>query len=326
MIRRYRPRVRIAEPDGFSPAALEILEQHAEVDLEPVDSESLDLALADCDVLWFRLGLRFDELAIRNAARCSILATPVTGLDKIDLDACRTYGMRVLSLRGEYDFLNSVRATSELTVGLTLSLLRNIPAASTDVTCGHWDRDAWCGRELFGSTVGLVGCGRIGRHLAKYYTAFGMKVIGYDPRADFPHDLVQRADTLDELLRTADVVSLHVPYNQSTRHLIGRRELSLMKRTAVVVNTSRGGVLDERALADAIQDGRVAGAAVDVLDGEPDVAASPLLALARTTNRMLITPHIGGKTYESCEKTELFMARKVVDALAQPAAMIPTAA
>jgi D-3-phosphoglycerate dehydrogenase len=326
MIRMYRPRVRIAEPENFSPAALEILDRHADVELEPVTQDNVELALADCDVLWFRLGLRFDERLIRQATRCSVLATPVTGLDKIDLEACHNYSMRVLSLRGEYNFLNSVRATSELTVGLTLSLLRNIPAATTDVTCGHWDRDSWCGRELFGSTVGIVGCGRIGRHLAQYYRAFGMNVIGYDPRPDFPHDLVQRVETLDELMQTADVVSVHVAYNASTRHLIGRREIDQMKRSAVLINTARGGLIDEQALADAIRDGRIAGAAVDVIDGEPNIESSPLVALARSTNRMLVTPHIGGKTYESCEKTEVFMAQKVVEALTKPANLVPVAA
>lgn len=322
MIRRYRPVVRIAEPENFSPVALSILEEHAEVLMEPVSQENLDDALADCDVLWFRLGLRFDARTIKNAGRCSILATPVTGLDKIDLEACDRHHMRVLSLRGEVNFLNNIRATSELTVGLTLSLLRNIPAATTDVTMGHWDRDAWCGRELFGSTVGIVGCGRIGRHLANYYRAFGMNVIGYDPRTDFPHDLIERVDSLDELMQRSDVVSLHVAYNASTRHLIGRREIGLMKKSAILVNTARGGVLDDRALADAIMSGQIAGAAVDVLDGEPDIADNPLLDLARSTNRMLISPHIGGKTHESCEKTEQFMAEKVMKALMQPAQLV----
>ncbi len=322
MIRRYRPVVRIAEPENFSPEALAILEEHAEVLMEPVSQENLHDALADCDVLWFRLGLRFNALTIKNAGRCSILATPVTGLDKIDLEACDRHHMRVLSLRGEVNFLNNIRATSELTVGLTLSLLRNIPAATTDVTLGHWDRDAWCGRELFGSTVGIVGCGRIGRHLASYYRAFGMNVIGYDPRTDFPHDQIERVDSLDELMQRADVVSLHVAYNSSTRHLIGRREIGLMKKSAILVNTARGGVLDDRALADAIIRGQIAGAAVDVLDGEPDIAGNPLLELARNTNRMLITPHIGGKTRESCEKTERFLAEKVVKALMQPAQLV----
>jgi D-3-phosphoglycerate dehydrogenase len=314
--------VRIAEPENFSPVALSILEEHAEVLMEPVSQENLDAALADCDVLWFRLGLRFNEQTIKNAGRCTILATPVTGLDKIDLEACDRHHMRVLSLRGEVNFLNNIRATSELTVGLTLSLLRNIPAATTDVTMGHWDRDAWCGRELYGSTVGIVGCGRIGRHLANYYRAFGMNVIGYDTRPDFPSDLIERVDSLDELMQRADVVSLHVAYNASTRHMIGRREIGLMKKSAIVVNTARGGVLDDRALADAIINGQIAGAAVDVLDGEPDIAGNPLLELARHTNRMLISPHIGGKTYESCEKTEQFMAEKVVKALMQPVTMV----
>ena len=146
---------------------------------------------------------------LAQATRCRILATPVTGLDHIDLAACRELGIRVVSLRGEVEFLRTVRATAELTVALTLALLRHIPQAVAAVQAGHWDRDQFRGQELYGKTIGLVGVGRLGSLVAGYFRAFGADVLGYDPRADFPSQLCTRVGDLDELLRRSDIVSIH---------------------------------------------------------------------------------------------------------------------
>ncbi len=143
-----------------------------------------------------------------------------------------------------------------------------------------------------------------------------MNVIGYDPRPDFPRDAARQMGTLDELLEAADVVSLHVSYSEQTRHLIGRHELAVMKPSAVLVNTSRGGIVDEAELLAALEDGRLAGAALDVVDGEPNVGRDhPLVAYARRHDNLLIVPHVGGNTAESFAKTEVFLAGKVVEAL-----------
>jgi D-3-phosphoglycerate dehydrogenase len=308
--------VLIAEPLDFSPAAVRLLETAADVTLRATGRDELPQALADYDVFWFRLAHRIDRPLLAGAKRCRMLAVPVTGLDHIDLEACQELGVRVLSLRGETKFLEQVRGTAELTVALALALLRHVDAAAEHVRSGGWNRDLFRGRELFGRTAGIVGVGRLGRIVAGYFRAFGMDVIGYDPRPDFPHDAARRAGSLEELLAQSDLVSLHVSYDRSTRHLVGPRQLAALKPGAVLVNTSRGGVIDERALAEAISSGHVAGAALDVLDGEPHTADNPLLALARASDRVLIVPHVGGNTVESFEKTELFLARKVVDALA----------
>jgi D-3-phosphoglycerate dehydrogenase len=253
---------------------------------------------------------------LEQATRCRILATPVTGLDHIDLDACAARGVRVVSLRGEVEFLEQVRGTAELTVALALALLRNIPQAANDVRAGGWNRDRFRGRELFDHTVGIVGLGRLGRLVAGYLRGFGMHVIGYDPRADFPHDLATRVESLAGLAAQADLVSLHVTYDATTRHLVDSDVLHAMKPGAFLINTSRGGVLDEQALLDALRSGRLAGAALDVLDGEPFItAAHPLVAYAREHDNLLIVPHIGGSTVESFAKTEVFLAGKVVMAL-----------
>lgn len=308
-----RPRIRIAEPDRFSSSARRILEEVGEVVCEPCPRSRVREVFGRCDVFWFRLAYRIDASMLPDSPRCRILATPVTGLDHIDRDACRERGIEVVSLQGEVEFLRGVRATAELTAALTLALLRHLPEASRAAARGVWNRDLFAGRELFGKTAGLVGVGRLGSLVAGYFRAFGMDVMGYDVRSDFPHGLARRVDSLERMLPQCDVVSLHVPYGPESRGLIGRAEIATMKPDAVLVNTSRGGVLDEAALLEALEQGRLGGAALDVVKGEPDVRAShPVLRYARRHPNLIVVPHIGGCTSESFEKTEVFLARKVV--------------
>lgn len=313
-----RWRVRIAEPDDFTEEAVRILQAVADVTLQPCDSSSLADALAGCDVFWFRLGhqIREDVLPPRGSG-CRVVASAVTGLDHIDLDACERRGIDVVSLRGEVDFLKNVRATAELSVGLAMALMRRIPAASLSVLRGGWDRDQFRGYELYGKTAGIVGMGRLGRLVAGYFRAFGMEVLGTDPRDDYPTEAAERVD-LAELLERADVVSVHVALGPSTERLIGAPELAKMPPHAVVVNTSRGGIVDDEALLEALRAGGLAGAALDVIAGEPHIGIDhPLVRYARDHDNLLLVPHIGGCTHESLRNTEVFLANKVVEALAR---------
>ena len=312
-----RARILIAEPDDFSPRAIDKLRSRAEVVAQKTARQDLGPALRDFDVVWFRLAHRIDQALLSQKKRCRVLATPVTGIDHIDLDACRAAGIEVVSLKGETAFLREVRATAELTVGLALALMRHIPAARESVRNGKWQRDLFRGNELYGKTVGIVGVGRLGELTAGYFQSFGMKVIGFDPRPDFPAG-VERVATLEALLGRSDLVSLHVSYSPATHHLIDAGAFAAMKPGAWLVNTSRGGIVDESALLDVLASGRLAGAALDVLSGEPDVDEKhPLVQWARTHENVLVVPHIGGNTYESFEKTELFLADKVLEALAR---------
>jgi D-3-phosphoglycerate dehydrogenase len=315
-------RILVAEPQDFSPRAVEILRQVAEVELRDCAPAELAGALKHYDVVWFRLTHRVDRAALAAAGsdlRCRIVATPVTGLDHVDLDACAECGVRVVSLRGESEFLRTIRATAELTIAAFLALARKLPRASRSVLDGMWDRDRFRGQELHGKRVGMVGMGRLGTIVAGLLRAFGMDVCGHDPRPDFPTEAATRVETLDELLAMSDVVSLHVPYGPGTRHLIGRAEFARMRRGALLVNTSRGGVLDQVALLEALESGHLGGAALDVLEGEPrphDHAASrALVEYAKTHGNLVIGPHIGGNTAESFARTEVFLAGGVVEAL-----------
>jgi D-3-phosphoglycerate dehydrogenase len=245
-----------------------------------------------------------------------VQAAAVTGLDHLDLEACRERGIRVVSLRGETDFLKTVRATAEHTVALLLALLRRIPEAANAVRRGEWQRDLYRGHELHGKTAGIVGVGRLGTLVAGYLRAFGMRVVGHDPRTPFAPTVAEPMASLEALLAVADVVSLHVPYSTETRGLLGARQFAALKPGAVLVNTARGGVIDEAALLAALESGHLAGAALDVLDGEPEVSPDhPLIQAARRRSDLLIVPHLGGNTWESLQKTEIFLAHKVVAAL-----------
>jgi D-3-phosphoglycerate dehydrogenase len=261
---------------------------------------------------------RIDATLLGAAPRLRVISTATTGLDHIDLKAMRDRDIEVLSLRGENEFLRGATATAEHTWALLLALMRRIPQASAAVRRGEWDRDAFRGRELDGKRLGIIGLGRIGERVARYGQAFGMEVRAFDRyREDWPDDLI-RMPTLETLLETSDVLTIHIPSNEDTRGMIGRRQLSRLPSGAVVVNTARGPVMDGAAVADFVKSGRLAGAAVDVVEGETaagGVGSDPLLIAARDLEQIVITPHIGSATAESVEKTEVFMARKLADFL-----------
>jgi D-3-phosphoglycerate dehydrogenase len=305
-------RVLITEPRDFSPRATAILGGVGEVVLQEVVPASLPAAFSEFDVVWVRLGVKISAATLGPSPRCRLLVVSTTGLDHIDLEACRQRGVRVVSLQGEVDFLKDVRATAELTLALALALLRRVPQATKSVMQGEWSRDQFRGREVFEKTVGIVGVGRLGAIAARYFGALGAKVLGYDPRSDFPHEVARRVGQLTELLSETDIVCIMARYEAGTRHLLGRDAFACMKPDAVLINTARGGIIDEGALVEALDSGRLAGAALDVLDGEPEITANhPLVRYAATHDNLLITPHLGGNTLESFAKTELFLAEKV---------------
>lgn len=318
-------RILVAEPIDFSLEAREALADLGEVFYEALPQSALGDAFMHWDVLWFRLGLQVSADALPRQPRCHTLVCPVTGLDHIDTEACTLRGIKVLSLRGERRFLRRVRATAEHTLGLALALLRHTPRAHADVLTGHWDRDRFRGRELFESTAAIVGYGRLGAIVADYFSALGMRVVAFDPRESAWEEAndhwpargsVQRCASLEEALEKANLVSLHASYGPKTHHLIDKQALTRIRPGAVLINTARGGLVDSQALVDALQSGHLAGAALDVVEGEPGIAKSPLLAYAQHHDNLLLTPHLGGNTSESFRRTELFMVERLAERLA----------
>lgn len=303
-----------AEPLGYSIEAGTLLTELGEVVAKEMTRSQLMDQLGDFDVLIVRLANQIDREVINAGGRLRAIVTGTTGLDHIDVAYARERGITVLSLQDETEFLREVQATAEHTWALLLGLLRSIVPASIAARQGNWNRDMFRGRELNGKRLGIVGLGRLGKMVARYGQVFGMVVGAFDPLVQEWEDGVRRESTLNDLLKKSDILSLHVPLNTETQGLIGATELALLPPGAVLVNTSRGQLIDEFALTQALTNKKLAGAALDVIAQERENdnrQKSPLLDYAGTHDNLLITPHIGGATYESMAKTEVFMAHKL---------------
>jgi D-3-phosphoglycerate dehydrogenase / 2-oxoglutarate reductase len=318
-----KPKILVSESAGFSSEATVLLREVGDVTFADLDRNQLKAAVTDTDILWVRLRHCIDSEVMDLARHLSIIVSPTTGLNHIDLAETIRREIKVLSLRDEKEFLDDVRATAEHTVALILSLLRHIPAAVAHVQQGHWDRDWFRGRELYGKTVGVVGYGRLGRIVSRYLSPFDVRILVTDPNLSAATEPYVIPVSLHELLIQADMATLHVNLNEETRGFFGKREFSLMKPRAWFINTARGELVDESALLDALQSGRLAGAALDVLSQERSDGMSnhTLVAYARQHDNLIITPHIGGCTEESMEKTEVFLANRLADLLRPQAAL-----
>lgn len=311
-------RILNTEPESWSPEARDILSSFATLTEENISREKLIQTIQNYEGLLIKLSHQINGEVIEKAHRLKVIASPTTGLDHIDLDSARKRGIDVLSLKDHVDFLNTVSATAEHTWALVLSLLRKLPQAFQDVLHGHWRRDLYRGMELKGKNLGIIGYGRLGRMVADYARAFGMRIYAHDPVKDpSSGDIIWLA--LDELFRISDVITLHLPLSEETRSLIGPRQFSFMKPRALLVNTSRGGIVNEEALLEALLQRRIAGAALDVLEGESEFrkhASSwpendPLVHYAREHDNLVLTPHLGGATHESLEATEVYIAQQL---------------
>jgi len=295
-----RPRVLSMADVTACPVVLDSLREVAEVVDLPADAEVLRDRIEAFDAYFASLAVQVDREVLTRAKRLRVIATGSTGTDHIDLDAARQCGVTVLSLKDDREFLDRITATAELAWGLLLSVVRRLPWAFDDARKGHWSRDAFRGRQISGKTLGVIGYGRLGRMVAEYGKAFRMRVLACDTREVEMSPGVERV-SLHRLLAESDVISVHVHLTEETRGLIGCEAFSQMKPGVVLINTSRGAVIDEEALLRALQQGRVAGAGLDVVHGEwrEDLEQHPLIQYSRAHQNVVITPHIGGVTEES---------------------------
>jgi D-3-phosphoglycerate dehydrogenase len=246
----------ILEPDSYSKEAIQIYEKIGKVNLNlnPVDFEKWD----DTHILVCRLGYYLDDGFLRQFPKLEIIACPTTGLNHIDHGYCRKHKITIISLRGEAAFLDTIRSTSELTFALILNLVKNIRSSAVDVIeNGHWERDNFKGRELQGMTIGLVGCGRVGTHVAGYAKAFLMNVIAHDPYVEKKHrnEKYPVFTSLEEIFTQSDIVCLHTDYRVENYNMINARLFKMMKYGSYFVNTARGEMVDEEALIWAVEEG-----------------------------------------------------------------------
>jgi len=270
--------------------------------------EELKRLIADADACVVRSGTQITKDVIDAAKQLKVIGRAGVGLDNVDLEAASKRGIVVINTPGG----NTISA-AELTFCLLMTMARNIPEASNSVKRGEWERKKFTGVELYDKTLGILGLGRIGTEVAKRAQAFGMRVVAFDPflRADKALQMGVEAVTLEELLKRSDFMTLHMPLTAENKHMIGEKELKMMKKGVRLVNCARGGLIDEKALAKAIQTGHVAGAALDVFESEPPPKDLELFKLPQ----IVVTPHQGASTEEAQIAVAVDVAQSIIDYL-----------
>jgi (S)-sulfolactate dehydrogenase len=294
--------------------AVEKLRGRFDVDYRPKlvdDPGALEAALGGVDAWIVRNRTQVRGRLLAAATRLKVVGRLGVGLDNIDVLACESRGIEVIPASGA-----NAESVAEYVVTAAMVLLRGAYFSTRAVEAGTWPRQMLSqGREASGKVLGIIGFGNIGRLTALKAAALGMKVLGHDPQvgendAAWASAGAERCD-LSVLLAESDVVSLHIPLTRETRGLLDRERLSRMKKDAIVINTARGGIIDEAALAAMLRDGKLGGAALDTFENEPLAAGSPLVGVPR----LLLTPHIAGVTVESNERVSALIADRVAEAL-----------
>ena len=296
--------------DKLADEAIELLKREGfDTKYEELDHDALLQEIADYDALIVRSRTKVTADIIEKGAKgkLKVIGRAGIGVDNIDVDKATELGIKVVNAP-----TGSTISVAELTIAHMLALARSIPKADSSMKKGEWIKKQLKGIELYGKTLGLIGSGRIAQHVARIAKGLGMNILVYSPHCtdEKARKMGARRATLEEVLREADFVSLHIPKTKDTYHLIDREKLSLMKRTAYLINCARGGVVDEEALYEFLRDGRIAGAAIDVFEEEPP-KGSKLLDL----DNVVLTPHIGANTTEAQIRAGTICAEQVIKVL-----------
>lgn len=301
--------------ESLAVAQREVGEAYEVVGVEPTPA-SLEPALRGAVALLdASMKVPVGAALIAECLELRVVSTATTGANHIDAAALAAREIPLLTLKGQAEVLRELTPAAELSWLLVMTVARRLRPAIAHVETGGWDRTLFPGIMLKGRTIGLVGMGRIGGWMARYATAFGMRVIGFDPFAEVWPEGVERAGSLEELLPIADIVSLHVHLSDDTAGMMSAERIASMKAGAILVNTSRGELVDEQALVEALAEGRLSGAGVDVLGGEPDIEVNPLYRYMLDHPEVVVTPHIGGFAPEAVDITVGFAARRIRDVL-----------
>jgi D-3-phosphoglycerate dehydrogenase len=296
--------------DQVSSTLKEILEKNGlKVTYEPeITPEQIAEKIGTFEVVVVRSRTKMTRELVEKADKCKIIARVGVGLDNIDQEAAKEKNIKVINA-----VEGAITAVAELVIGLMLSMAREIPRADREIRNGNWIKKELMGTELKGKYLGIVGLGNIGKRLGRLARALNMNIIGYDVTEidnEFSKEVGLMKADLDTLLSSADYVSFHVPLLDSTRHMINAEKLKMMKNTARIINTARGGVIDEEALYNSLKDGSLAGAALDVFEVEP-ATGNKLITLPN----FIATPHMGAQTKEAQLLAANIIAEKIIQIL-----------
>ena len=310
-----KPRILVTAEMEHLPATKAILEPACNVVYAPnITDADLLATISEYDAIVTNLRQIIDKSILDAAPNLRLIATPSTGTDHIDVEYAESKGIVTQSIKCDYDVLKTITSTAEHAFLLMLSCLRKLPFAFDSVRHGKWARDEFMGREAEGRIVGILGYGRLGEIFSRLAHGFGMTVIACDPHKTISDSWVKQLE-MDELLQTAEIISLHIHLTSETEKLIGQREFDLMRNGVYLINTSRGKLIDENALLNALKSGKVKCAGIDVLSNEltGEINSDPLVEFSKTHDNLIITPHIGGMSSDAQEKAFRHMANKLVD-------------
>ncbi len=298
------------EPKDFSQKALDELSIIGNVSL--FKNEKLDVFLLSKKIIFIRLGYFIDKSFLNMSKSLEYICTPTTGLNHIDLIECESRGIKVVSLKGEYKFLSTIRATPEHTFGLVLSLLRNYKNAFLSQANRSWDRERYKGLELYENNIGIIGFGRVGKILSKYFDAFNSIVYFYDIDSHIcTVNNAKKTNSLTELISRSNVIIMSASFCKNNFKFFNKKYIDLLENK-YFINTSRGELVDEDYLIKKIEEGFLNGVAIDVIQNEQVVNnnLNKFLNLSDIRN-IIITPHISGATYSSMHRTEEFIVNKL---------------
>ena len=293
--------------DQVAPILNEILQKNGlKISYEPeITPEQIKEKISNFDIVVVRSRTKITKEMIDLASQCKIIARVGVGLDNIDVEAAKAKNIRVINA-----VEGAMNAVAELVLGMMLSLAREIPRADREIRNGKWLKKELMGIELSGKYLGIVGLGNIGKRLAKLARGLNMNIIGFDvmPIADdFARDVGLIKADIDTLISSADFISFHVPLTETTYHLVNAKRISTMKKSAYIINTSRGEIIDEDALYDALKEGKIAGAALDVFEKEPATGNK-----LTTLPNVICTPHIGAQTKEAQALAANVIGEKII--------------
>jgi D-3-phosphoglycerate dehydrogenase len=301
---------KILVSDPLAQEGVEILEKEKEFQVDvkhKLPPEELKKIIKDYDALLVRSETKVTKDIIEEATNLKVIGRAGVGLDNVDLETASKRGIIVMNTPG-----GNTISTAEHTMSLILALSRNIPQADASTKRGEWERKKFMGVELYGKVLGIIGLGRIGSEVSKRASAFGMKVIAYDPflSLEKAKELAVESVELNDIYKRSDYITVHTPLTEDTKHVIDRKAIESMKEDVRIINCARGGIVDEEALLEAIKNNKVAGAALDVYEKEP-----PKDSLLLKCEKIVLTPHLGASTEEAQVNVAIEIANSARDAL-----------
>lgn len=296
--------------DPLAEEGIEVLKKDPDIEVvakAKMKPEELFKEISDADALIVRSETKVTPEVIAAAKKLRVIGRAGVGVDNVDIKAASKKGIIVMNTPDG----NTISA-AEHTISMLMSMARNIPQANATLRAGQWERKKFTGIELYGKTIGIIGLGRIGREVAKRSKSFGMRILGNDPymSSDIAEKIGVELVKLEDIFRQADFITVHTPKTAETKHLIGKKEMEMMKGNARLINCARGGIIDESALLDALKSGKIAGAAIDVFETEPAVN-NPLVTL----DNVVATPHLGASTEEAQVNVAIAIAHQIINAL-----------